>query len=157
MRNPKLATCDQSSFFNSLLTLSQLGLEPDGRVAHLIPFDNKKRGCVECQLIIDYKGLVEVVMRNPDVQYVHADVVCENDEFEFNLGAVVNHKVDFRKPRGNAYAVYARCVFRDGTSRDDCMSVDEINAIRNRSRAGNSGPWVTDWTEMAKKTVFRRL
>ena len=37
------------------------------------------------------------------------------------------------------------------------MSVDEIEAIRRRSKAGNSGPWVTDWNEMAKKTVFRRL
>lgn len=32
-----------------------------------------------------------------------------------------------------------------------------MEAIRNRSRAGNSGPWVTDFDEMAKKTVFRRL
>ena len=38
LRVPKLAQCDQASFFNCLLTLSQYGLEPDGRNAHLIPF-----------------------------------------------------------------------------------------------------------------------
>ena len=56
-RTPKLTTCDHGSFFQALLDLSQLGLEPDGRRAHLIPFRNNKRNCVECQLIIDYKGL----------------------------------------------------------------------------------------------------
>ena len=55
-KTPKLADCDQASFFSALLTLSQFGLEPDGRRAHLIPFDNKKRGVLECQLIIDFKA-----------------------------------------------------------------------------------------------------
>ena len=36
------------------------------------------------------------------------------------------------------------------------MTRDECEAIRKRSRAGSSGPWVTDFDEMAKKTVFRR-
>jgi recombination protein RecT len=36
------------------------------------------------------------------------------------------------------------------------MGLDEINAIRKRSRSGNSGPWVTDFAEMSKKTVVRR-
>ena len=37
------------------------------------------------------------------------------------------------------------------------MSKDEVEAIRASSRAGKSGPWVTHWNEMAKKTAFRRL
>lgn len=157
MRTPKLAQCDQASFFNALLTLSQLGIEPDGRRAHLIPFENRKRGVTECQLIIDYKGLAELAMRSGAVANLHADVVCENDDFEYDRGQLVRHKVDFRKPRGNAYAVYALCRFKDGTEKVEAMSVDEVEDIRNRSRAGNAGPWVTDWREMAKKTVFRRL
>jgi recombination protein RecT len=39
-RTPKLAECDQASFFRCLMDLSQWGLEPDGRRAHLIPFEN---------------------------------------------------------------------------------------------------------------------
>jgi len=31
-----------------------------------------------------------------------------------------------------------------------------LDAIRKRSKSGQSGPWVTDYNEMAKKTVFRR-
>lgn len=156
-RTPKLASCDQASFFQCLLTLSQLGLEPDGRRAHLIPFENRKRGCVECQLIVDYKGLAELAMRSGSVSNLHADIVCENDEFDYDRGELKKHKIDFRKPRGNVYAAYALCRFKDGSEKCDVMTWDEIEAIRNRSRAGNSGPWQTDWNEMAKKTVFRRL
>jgi len=144
-RNPKLQECEQSSFFTSLLTLAHFGLEPDGRVAHLIPYGKT------CQVIIDYKGLAELAYRSGRVSNLHADVVCENDEFEYNMGQVVKHRIDLRKPRGNVYAVYATCEFKDGTKKSDVMSREEVEAIRKRSKAGSSGPWVTDWSEMSKK------
>lgn len=157
MRQPKLAQCDQTSFFNALLTLSQLGIEPDGRRAHLIPFNNSKRGVIEVQLIIDYKGLVELIMRSGVVSNLHADIVCENDIFGYDMGQIKMHRVNFKEPRGKPYAVYCICRFKDGSEKCDVMTVEEIEAVRKRSRAANDGPWVTDWNEMAKKTVFRRL
>ena len=53
-RTPKLKECEPVSLFGAMLTLSQLGIEPDGRRAHLIPFGDRPRGCEEWQLIIDY-------------------------------------------------------------------------------------------------------
>lgn len=156
-RTPKLAECDQASFFQALFTLSQFGLEPDGRRAHLIPFENRKRGCVECQLIIDYKGLVEIAMRTGLISNIHADIVCDNDEFEYDIGQIKRHKIDFKKPRGKQYAVYAICRFKNGSEKCDVMTLEEVAAIRARSKARDNGPWVTDFSEMSKKTVFRRL
>jgi recombination protein RecT len=46
---------------------------------------------------------------------------------------------------------------KDGSRQACVMSRDEIESVRKRSRSGQSGPWATDWCEMAKKTVFRRL
>lgn len=135
----------------SMLTLSQMGLEPDGRHAHLIPYGK------ECQAIIDYKGLVQLALRSDQVAKIHADVVCENDDFEYDLGAINRHRIDFRKPRGNVFAVYAMCEMKDGSIACEVMSKTDVELVRSRSRAGNSGPWVTDWNEMAKKTVFKRL
>jgi recombination protein RecT len=157
MRTPKLAECDRTSFLNALLTCSQLGIEPDGRRAHLIPFNNRKRGIMECQLIIDYKGLAELAMRSGIVANLHADKVCDGDEFEFDRGQIIRHRIDFRRPRGEAYAFYAIARFKDGTEKCEVMTLDEVDAIRKRSRSGQDGPWVTDFDEMAKKTVFRRL
>lgn len=157
MRTPKLKDCDRPSFFKCLMDLAQLGLEPDGRRAHLIPFENRKRGCMECQLIIDYKGLAELVYRSGMVSYIHADVVCEKDEFVYDRGQLVKHVPNWKEKRGEVYAAYALCRFKDGGEKCEVMSRDEIEGIRKRSRAGNSGPWVSDWQEMAKKTAFRRL
>ncbi len=150
-RTPKLAECTQESFFKCLLDLSAMGLEPDGRRAHLIPYGK------ECTLILDYKGIVELMRRSGDVVAIHADVVCENDEFVHNLGVIESHTFDLKGPRGGFVAAYAQITFKDGSKQSAIMSKEEIDAIKNRSRAGKSGPWVSDYNEMAKKTVVRRV
>jgi recombination protein RecT len=154
-KTPALMQCSQSSLFQSFMDLSATGLEPDGRRAHIIPYRNRNGG-YDAQLIIDYKGLVELVMNSGDVSRIYCDVVCEHDEYEEEMGEVTKHKIDRRKPRGEMYAAYARIYLKDGTKRDEIMSKEEIDAIRDRSKAGKNGPWVTDYNEMAKKTVFRR-
>jgi recombinational DNA repair protein RecT len=53
--------------------------------------------------------------------------------------------------------VWAKAVLSDGSEQYEVMSIGEIDAIRGRSKAGSSGPWKTDYPEMAKKTVIRRL
>jgi recombination protein RecT len=156
-RTPKLMECDKQSFAQCLMQLSQFGLEPDGRHAHLIPFWNSKRNTSECQLIIDYKGLANLAMRSGQISYVHADKVCEQDQFTYDKGVVTKHVIDFTKDRGKTYAFYAMVKFKDGTEKADAMTLAEVNKIRARSRAKDSGPWVTDFDEMGKKTVFRRL
>jgi len=155
-KTPKLSECEPASFFQCLMTLSQWGLEPDGRHAHLIPFENRKRGVVEGQLIIDYKGFVQLAMRTGNIASIHCDAVCENDEFDYDCGEVLRHKIDFRKPRGEAYAFVCIIKMKDGGKKCEVMTRDEVEAIRRRSRSANNGPWVTDFNEMAKKTVFRR-
>lgn len=37
------------------------------------------------------------------------------------------------------------------------MTAERMIRIRAQSKAGNNGPWVTHWEEMAKKTAIRRL
>jgi recombination protein RecT len=149
-RTPKLADCTQASVMKCLLDLSAMGLEPDGRRAHLIPYKN------ECTLIIDYKGLVELIRRSGDVVSLRAETVCEKDEFSWVNGEV-SHAINWRQGRGKVQAVYAESVMKSGERQTAVMTFDEVEAIRKRSKAGTSGPWITDWNEMAKKTVVRRL
>jgi recombination protein RecT len=155
MRTPLLLECTQESLFKGVFDCAAMGLEVDGRRAHLIPFKNNEKRCVEAQLIIDYKGLVELAMRAGGVSSIHADVVCENDEFTEETGQVV-HKIDRRKPRGKPYAAYCKITFKDGGSKTEVMGAEDIEKIRQRSKAKNAGPWVSDPGEMWKKTVARR-
>lgn len=150
-KNPKLLECTKESVFRCMLDSAAFGVELNGRDAHLIPYGR------EATLIIDYKGYVRLVMNTGLVSNIHADVVCENDDFEYNLGEVKRHVIDFKKPRGSVYAVYCIVTMKDGTKKAEVMSNDDVEAIRKRSRSGSSGPWITDRAEMAKKTVFRRL
>lgn len=163
-RTPDLAKCSKTTVIRCLMDLSMYGLEPDGRRAHLIPFKRNKKDAkgnwsteYECTLIIDYKGLVELVLRSGQVKRIHADVICENDTFAYDLGEVSKHQIDFSKPRGAVYAAYSLCELKDGGVQSVVMTRDEIEAIRARSKSKDNGPWVTDWNEMAKKTTFRRL
>lgn len=148
---PKLADCTIPSLSKCLLDCASLGLYPDGRLAHLIPYKD------QCTLILDYKGIVELVMRSGEVKNIHADVVCEHDEFEFNLGEVTKHVINFRKPRGEVYAVYCSATKSDNTKQFQVMTKEEVEKVRQSSRGKNSSPWSMHWNEMAKKTVFRRL
>lgn len=156
-KNPKLLECEKMSIYSCFMTASQLGIEVDGRRAHLIPFWNSKDKVMICTLIIDYKGLVELVYRTGNVAMIHADMVCENDEFEYDKGIVIRHKIDFRKERGRAFAFYAMIRFKDGTEKYDVMTREDVDDVRARSRGKDSAPWTEHYVEMAKKTVFRRL
>ena len=156
-KNPKLLKCTKESLFSCLLDCSSMGIEPDGRKAHLIPFENRKTGQTICTLIVDYKGLVDIVRRSGEIGDIHADVVCRNDKFEYNHGT--NSKlvhVPALKDRGLPIAAYSFVALKDGSTTFEIMNIDEIEKIHARSKAADSGPWITDFLEMAKKTVFRR-
>jgi recombination protein RecT len=142
--------------FKGILDAAASGVEIDGRRAHLIPYKNNKKNCYEAQLIIDYKGVAELIMRSGLVSSIHADVVCENDEFEYDRGQVTKHKINLRTERGAMYAVYCIISMRQGEPKCDVMSKADVDKVRARSRSAMEGPWVTDYNEMAKKTVFRR-
>jgi recombination protein RecT len=149
-RTPKLAECTPASMMKCLLDLSAMGLEPDGRRAHLIPYGK------EATLIVDYRGLVELIRRSGDVVSIRSETVCERDEFSWQNGEIT-HRVNWREDRGKMQAVYAEAVMKSGERQTAVMTIAEVEAIRKRSRAGTSGPWVTDFPEMAKKTAVRRL
>lgn len=152
LKTPALLSCTPESLTNALLICSQAGLEPDGRLAHLIPYGNA------VTVIFDYKGLVTLARRS-GMELVYADKVCEADEFDARVEGgekKLTHSVCYKKSRGEAYCYYAvtRC---GGVTDFEVMTKEEVDGIRGRSKAGKNGPWVSDYDEMAKKTVLRRM
>lgn len=158
-RTPLLLECEPMTVLNCVMTLAELGLAPGPLgSAYLIPFKNGRTGRYECQLIIGYRGLVELARRSGQISTITAEVVREGDEWEFELGlnAKLRH-VPKAKSDAQIRLAYALVKFRDGSHQITVMTKDEIDGIRKRSKSGGNGPWVTDYAEMAKKTVIRRL
>lgn len=160
VRTPDLGRCTQSSVAQCLLDCAQLGLEPGGPLgrAHLIPFNDRKKGTVTCTLIVGYKGLLELAFRSGKLLSIRAEVVRKGDEFlvEYGLEDKLVHRPDLEQA-GDIIAAYALARLEGGACVWTVMPRSEIDGIRRRARAGETGPWVSDYAEMAKKTVLRRL
>lgn len=160
-KQPKIMLCSPASVFQALLDCASVGLEPDGRRAHLVPY-NTKHGMM-CQLIIDYKGYVDLMTRpgkGNEVAFVDAAIVYDSDDFEWNMNAVVRHRYDLKSEKHGkkeeAIAAYVAIHFKNGMVKYELMTKAEILSVKARSKAAGSGPWVTDELEMWKKCPLRR-
>lgn len=152
---PKLYDCSPRSLLGALIQSAQLGLEP-GVLGHayLVPFKD------EVQFIPGYRGLLDLVRRSGAVSTVMAQVVHSKDHFKFAFGLnpVLEHTPSDEQDRGSITHVYAVIRLKDGASLFDVMTKSEVDSHRDRySRAAKNGPWVTNYDEMAKKTVLRRV
>lgn len=157
---PKLKECTQMSFLSALMASAQLGLEPNTPLgqAYLIPYNN--RGVLECQFQVGYRGLLDLNYRNPLMQSISAQVVYENDIFEYELG--LNPKL-VHKPalqdRGEIKLFYAYYKLSNGGFGFEVMSKEDIdNHAKTYSKGFDSSysPWKTQYIAMAKKTVLKQ-
>jgi recombination protein RecT len=161
-KNPDLKECTQASVAQCLIDLASLGIEADGRRAHLIPFNDRRKGVKTCTLILDYKGIVELVKRSGDVKDIQAHVVYKKDQFDvmYGTGAFIEHKPYLEGERGDAVCAYSHITMKDGSTSFEVMGIAEINKIRDDSRGYKPKdpdvPWNKWYGEMARKTVFKR-
>ena len=149
--NPKLLQCEAKSLLAAVMQCAQLGLEPNllGH-AYLVPYGN------QVQMIVGYRGFIDLARRSGEIESISAHAVHENDAFEFEYGLHENlvHKPALAN-RGPAYAYYAVARFRGGGYHILVMSKEDVEKHRARSKAAGSGPWVSDYDAMALKTVIR--
>ena len=158
---PKLLECTKASLVGSVIQLSQLGLEPGllGE-AYLLPYRNNKKNCMEAQIIPGYKGLLKLARNSGQISTITSKAVYQQDRFEYSFG-LVDHL--YHEPTeeavvpGDLRAAYAVVKLKDGGIQWEVMNRREIMEVKNGSRSGNSGPWVTHEAEMWKKTVLRRI
>lgn len=160
---PKLGQCEISTLLSCVMKCSALGLEPSavdglGR-AYILPYKNGKRNTMEATFILGYKGMIDLARRSGQIESIAARAVYEGDifEYEFGLNETCRHiPRPIERTPDKLTHVYMVARFKDGGYYMDVMTKAEVEAIRKRSKAGTSGPWVTDYEAMAKKTVLRR-
>jgi len=155
-QNPDLLRVERRSLWTSAMKCAQDGLLPDGREAALIVFKDRNRGMI-AQYMPMVAGIRKKVRNSGEIATWDTAVVYEHDDFEFELGDApfIKHCPALGE-RGKPVAAYSVATLKSGEKSREVMSIGEINAIRARSRASSAGPWVTDFAEMARKTVARR-
>lgn len=158
-KTPKLAQCSPQSVVGSVLQCAQLGLEPDGLLgqAYLVPFKDKW-GKLHAQLMIGYKGMINLIMRSGKAANISTRLVYENDDFDISYGTDpgIHHKPVYKGDRGEVVGAYCVAKMTNGELVIDYMTRDEIEHVRNSGRSGNSDAWRNHWNEMARKCPIRR-
>lgn len=150
-QSPALLDADRRTLFGACMRAAQDGLLPDGREGAIVTFKG------QAQWMPMVAGIMKKVRNSGEISTWSVQVVKANDEFDFQLGdeEKIVHKPALTE-RGDTIGAYSIVTMKDGEKSREWMSIEEINRIRQRSRSGNSGPWNTDFDEMAKKTVVRR-
>ena len=158
---PGLDQCSPNSFVAAMLNAAQLGLEPNTPLgqAYLLPY--KTRNGDVCQFILGYKGLIDLAYRSGDIEVIQAHMVYEHDTFECSYGLEPTLKhTPADGDRGIPKKVYALFKTKSGGYGFEVMSVDECRRIGEKfSKSYNSSfsPWQTNFEEMCKKTVLKRV
>jgi recombination protein RecT len=149
--NPKLLQCDPKSLFGAVLLSAEVGLKPNTSLQHsfIIPYKG------QAKFQIGYKGLIEIMYRNPRVKQITARAVFENDDFDYGYGLkpYLNHK-PARKDKGKLECVYATCLVDDEPI-FVVIERAELDAIRGFSQTiesayspYNNGTDVHNWMEI---------
>lgn len=157
--NPKLADTTPQSFLGAMMTAAQLGVEPNTPLgqAYLIPYRNK--GVMECQFQLGYKGLIDLAYRSGEISIIQAQMVYSEDSFTYSFGLEPTLKhIPATGDRGEPVHVYAMFKTKEGGYGFEVMSIEEIRIFAQKySKAYDNGPWQTNFEEMAKKTVLKRV
>jgi recombination protein RecT len=135
-KNPKLLNCDPKSLFGAILLSAECGLRPNTEEQHafIIPYKG------EAKFQVGYKGLIEMMYRNPRVKKIYAEAVFEKDEFDYwyGLNPDLKHKPYRGLDKGHLVCVYAICKLDDGETIFTVVEKNELDKIKSFSQSVSS-------------------
>ena len=154
-KNPRLLQADKTSLMQTFMKAAQDGLYLDGKEAAAVQYGQS------VQYIPMVEGIIKVLHNSGLIKTISAEVVYENDLFDFELGTnpKLTHKPAILGDRGKPTCVYAIAVTTNEGVYYEVMNMDQINQCRQVSKASSSphSPWVKWFDQMAKKTVIHRI
>lgn len=161
----EIQECTTASFVKCIIQAAAYGLAIDGVLAYAVKFNTKvkdekgDRWEKLATFMPSYKGLVAVARRSGAVEDIYGDVVGENDDYTFarDLNGDHLHHAPSIRGRGKTIGAYVIVILPSKLRRAEQMTLEQIQHVRSKSKAAESGPWVTDFDEMARKTVVKRV
>lgn len=150
-----IAVKNPVSVQNALRNASAIGisLNPANKHAYLVP----RSGSI-C-LDISYMGLMHLAQSTGSIEWGQAKLVYEADTYvNQGIDKAPKHEYPAFGQRGQIVGAYCTVKTSTGAYLTEEMSIEQISAVKARSESAkkNSGPWVTDFEEMCRKTVVKR-
>ncbi|RWO37272.1 MAG: hypothetical protein EOS11_28715 [Mesorhizobium sp.] len=170
MASPALLGADRVSLFESALAAANDGLLPDKREGAFVIYrakerEGKKDGGREVwidkvQWMPMIRGIFTKLYNTGEVKSAKVAIVYAGDHFRAwtdDAGDHIEYEEGEQQDRSVIRNAFAHVVLLNGGVFVETMKPVDIEKIRSKSKAKESGPWVDWWEEMAKKSVFRRL
>lgn len=156
--NDYLQRCSTESLRNAFLNVAGMGLtlNPAMKLAYLVPRDG--RACLD----ISYIGLLHVATESGSIMAAKAEVVRENDYFEYHNGLrAPTHQFNPFTPddeRGKIVGVYCLTLLANGATLVESMNLEMLDKIKKASKGSHKAgsPWNEWYEEMCKKAVIKR-
>jgi len=154
-KNQNLVNADRNSLLQTFMDSAKDGLYLDGKEASAVLYGN------QVKYIPMVEGVIKVLHNSGLIKSICAEVVYENDLFDYELGTApkITHKPLITGDRGKPICVYAVAITTNGGEYMELMNMSEIEKCRAVSRGSTSphSPWVKWFDQMAKKTVIHRI
>ena len=151
--NKLLANAEPMSIYNAAMMAAALDLPINQNLgfAWIVPYGQ------QAQFQIGWKGIVQLAQRTGQYQRINVIEVYENQFKSFN-SLTEDLDADFSVDGSGeivGYVAYFR--LNNGFEKTVYWSKQKAEAHGKRfSKTFNSGPWKTDFNEMAKKTVLKQ-
>lgn len=156
--NPYLLGMDPNSVKNILVNCALTGISLNPVLKFGYPVPRKGKLCLD----VSYVGMIKILTDTGSVKSIKAGTVYSNEPFDIELGSggFVKHKPYFGTGgKGNRLGCYSLAVLNDGTIHVHWMYEEDIQGIMKRSeayKAGKQNPWLSDYDQMAQKTVIKQ-
>ena len=163
MKNSELTRCTAESIYTAVATVavSELTLNPALQLCSLVPRGKKQDNgqyVKEATLVVEYKGMIEILMRSGSVKNIRAACVFDCDDFDYSLGTgdndFIKHKPTLnRNKEAKIIAAYSIATLADGQEVKHLMDKNKID--KHKEVATTKMIWNAWEEEMAIKTVIR--
>ena len=170
---PKLYDCEPMSLLGAMMTAAALGIEsntPQG-FGWILPFKNNSKGITEAQLIIGYKGYIDLAFRSGVLTYIDAGVHYSDDDlwsYEKGMNFTLRHAEGPQK--GEKLHAYAIIKWKNPTGGEGTAAavLPWAKVMQTRDASQNwqaavkfkttgRNAWSTNEDAMAIKTAIRSL
>lgn len=146
------------AFAGTLTRVAALGLPLNRDMVYVIPFGSRQG--MQANIIIGWRGEIELIYRAGSVETVHHEVIHTNDRYEYRDGAP---RLIAPAPEGKRgkikYAVAWARLKSGAISQFAVVDADRIEAAKKAAKgsASPSSPWVQHEVAMWRKTAIHEL